>query len=118
MMRRFDFMREQSRYSPLFLLVSSASLFFVSPLNVHAESNKVSFDAEAVLPENQQSDAGYYDLQVKPGEKQNLILKVRNTSSNQIKVIVEANNALTNKNGAIDYSNHGENFWEDLRLKT
>lgn len=119
MMRRFDFMREQSRYSPLFFISIICFFIFCLTTNVHAESNKVSFDAEAVLPENQQSDASYYDLQVKPDEKQNLILKVRNTSSNQIKVIVEANNALTNKNGAIDYSNHGEKLlggpsFEDL----
>ena len=82
-------------------------MFFCGTLTAHAESNKVSFDAEAVLPENQQSDVSYYDLKVNPGEKQDLVLKLHNTSSNQIKVIIAANNAYTNKNGAIDYSKSG-----------
>lgn len=88
--------------------------FFIGMMPIHsfadsdAETNKVAFDARAVLPENQQSEASYYDLKVVPGNSQKLILKLRNTSTKDIKVKVEANNAITNQNGAIDYSKHGE----------
>lgn len=106
-MRQRKFRRGQSRYSSLFFISAICCLLFFCSVTIHADSDKVSFDAEAVLPENQQSDASYYDLKVKPGEKQDLVLKLRNTSSNKIKVIIAANNAHTNKNGAIDYSKHG-----------
>ena len=46
-------------FSSLFLLILlyfSASSF--------ADQNKVSFDAEAILPENQISEASYFDLKV------------------------------------------------------
>lgn len=92
------------------------SVFFLAAtctLNGFAETdskttNKVSFDAQAVLPENQQSEASYYDLKVVPGSSQKLVLKLRNTSTKDITVNVEANNGITNQNGAIDYSKHGE----------
>lgn len=97
---------------PLFFIlcfVSLAVLFL--PTHTLAEekntTNKVSFDAQAVLPDNQQSEASYYDLKVQPGAEQELTLKLQNTSKKQIQVIVEGNNAITNKNGSIDYSKHG-----------
>lgn len=97
----------------IFFIFSIFFLLGTSPLNGFAEDdskidNKVSFDAQAVLPENQQSEASYYDLKVAPGSSQKLVLKLRNTSTKDIKVNVEANNGITNQNGAIDYSKHGE----------
>lgn len=90
-------------FSSLLLLV-----LFSSPARAEAEQNKVSFDAEAILPDNQVSDASYYDLNVQPGAKQELAIQLRNTSEKQIEVKVEANNAVTNQNGVLDYSKHGE----------
>ena len=97
----------------IFFLFSVFFLVATFPLNGFAEADsktnsKVSFDAQAVLPENQQSEASYYDLKVAPGSSQKLVLKLRNTSTKDIKVNVEANNGVTNQNGAIDYSKHGE----------
>ena len=93
---------------PLFFICSLYFMLFALPAQVFAtadkQANNISFDAQAVLPDNQQSDASYYDLKVQPGTTQDLILKLRNTSTDQVKVIVEGNNAATNQNGAIDYS--------------
>jgi hypothetical protein len=93
-------------FFPLFFisLFSLAMLGF--SIRASAESNKVSFDAQAVLPDNQRSDVSYYDLKVQPGATQQLTLKLRNTSEKPIRVKVEANNAHTNQNGALDYSKH------------
>ncbi len=89
--------------------MSMFCLFLVGfPARTFAESNKVSFDAQAVLPENQQSDASYYDLKVQPGKTQNLVIKLRNNQSKPTTIIIEANNAHTNLNGVIDYSMHGQ----------
>ena len=90
-------------FSSLFLLILlyfSASSF--------ADQNKVSFDAEAILPENQISEASYFDLKVQAGIQQKLTIQLTNTSNRQVNVKVEANNAVTNSNGAVDYSKHGE----------
>ncbi|MDK4449669.1 DUF916 and DUF3324 domain-containing protein [Enterococcus casseliflavus] len=93
-------------------VIFGLSLFFVSlfPLSTEttASSNKVNFTAEAILPDNQISEASYYDLQVEQGTSQNLNLQLKNTSSEKITVKIAGNNAITNRNGTLDYSQHGE----------
>ncbi|MFX4118909.1 WxL protein peptidoglycan domain-containing protein, partial [Enterococcus faecalis] len=56
----------------------------------------------------QQSSVSYYDLKVSPGSTQEFKLRLKNVSDQPIKVRVDANNGLTNKNGALDYSQHGK----------
>lgn len=95
----------------LFFIYTICMIVLVFPVKIFAVSeekkNDISFDAQAVLPDNQQSEASYYDLKVQSGATQVLILKLRNTSTTQIKIKIEANNAVTNQNGSIDYSQHG-----------
>jgi cbb3-type cytochrome oxidase subunit 3 len=108
-MRQHNSKQRRRREKTLLFFISMICLFLVGfPARTFAESNKVSFDAQAVLPENQQSDASYYDLKVQPGETQNLVLKLHNNRSEPTTVIIEANNARTNLNGVIDYSKHGQ----------
>lgn len=104
MMLQHNSSKRWERNTPFFF-IPILFLFFL-PVHIFADSNKVHFDAEALLPENQQSEASYYDLKVKPGEEQSLVFKLKNTSDEPVNVIVEANKATTNKNGAIDYSKH------------
>jgi hypothetical protein len=102
------------------LFISIVNLWLIGfPVQTYAEPNKISFDAQAVLPDNQRSDVSYYDLKVQPGAKQGLLLKLKNTTAKQIRVKAEANNAHTNSNGALDYSKHnqkllGDPTFEDL----
>jgi len=64
------------RSFPLFFVgIVFFALFYLST-NIFADSNKVSFDAQAILPDNQQSEASYYDLKVTPGATQDLSLKL------------------------------------------
>lgn len=88
----------------LLFFIGCLLLWVALPQAVIAD-NQVSFDAQAILPENQQSQASYYDLKVQPGETQDLTLQLRNTTADPITVVVAANDATTNKNGTIDYSN-------------
>jgi hypothetical protein len=102
--------KSRKSWSAFFLLfISFAGWLLLSlPTQTQAEANKVSFDAQAVLPENQRSNASYYDLNVKPGSTQDLTIKLKNNSSRQVKVKVSGNNARTNQNGALDYSKHDQ----------
>lgn len=79
----------------------------VSHTNTRAsttKNNQVSFDAEAILPKNQQSKASYFDLRVRAGSSEKLTIKLRNITNQKQRIIIETNNAITNQNGAIDYS--------------
>lgn len=110
-MRQFKLSGGRNDHIPLFficlLCFITVSFSKQSWAEMNSKTNQVAFDAHAVLPGNQQSEVSYYDLKVEPGAKQDLVLKLHNTSTNQIKVVVEANNAVTNQNGVIDYSQHG-----------
>ncbi|KAF0426845.1 DUF3324 domain-containing protein [Pediococcus acidilactici] len=97
------------RYFLRFVLVYVCSvllaLVFSGTINANAKSNnRVTFDAKAILPKNQQSDASYYDLRVRPGANETLFIKLRNLTSEKQTIIIKTNNAVTNQNGAIDYS--------------
>ena len=62
------------------------------------------FSCEALLPKNQQNgNKGYFDLLMKPGEKQIVQLKVSNYSSKPLEIEIQINSAKTNGNGVIQY---------------
>lgn len=73
-----------------------------------AEESQTDFEAEAILPETQQSSVGYYDLKVPLGSTQESKLCLKNVGNQPVKVRVDANNRLTSKNGALDYSQRGK----------
>lgn len=85
----------------LFIL---GALFFFSNEKI-ALAEEMSFSVEAKIPDNQRDkDKTYFDLTVKPGEVQNLEVALRNNTDKAVTVLVNANAAITNKNGVIDYS--------------
>lgn len=62
------------------------------------------FSYEVLFPENQKDPKlGYYDLLMKPNEKQAIQIKVNNTSNQPMKVELQVNSAKTNSNGVIEY---------------
>ncbi|MHC5227443.1 DUF916 and DUF3324 domain-containing protein [Enterococcus sp. LJL99] len=80
------------------------ALFFYSDGKV-AFAEEMSFSVEAKIPNNQRDkDKTYFDLTVKPGEVQDLEVALRNNTNKAVTVLVNANTAITNKNGVIDYS--------------
>jgi len=61
------------------------------------------------LPDNQRhNDSTFFDLLVTPGQRQNLVIEIRNISDNDIVVLVETITASTGRNGQINYTSRGE----------
>lgn len=75
------------------------------PQAVHATA--AGFAASAVLPPEQESRVGYFDLRVKPGTTQRLQLAVENTSQQAKTITLTPVDAYTQDNGVIGYAPAG-----------
>ncbi|MGX7245764.1 DUF916 and DUF3324 domain-containing protein [Enterococcus quebecensis] len=70
-----------------------------------AKAADMDYSVSAKIPENQiDKSQSYFDLKVKPGEKQDLILNVTNSGDKEIVINIVPNVATTNQNGVIDFS--------------
>lgn len=70
-----------------------------------AAADSVGYSVRAVLPSNQDdAQANYFALRVKPKEHQRLAVLINNTSNSSQQYLVSVNQAVTNDNGVIDYS--------------
>lgn len=88
------------------LLVVAALLLALIPAMAFAadKSETVGFSVSANLPDNQNgSGVSYFDLQMRPEQKQSLDITVYNENTEEIKVKVGVVSASTNANGIIDY---------------
>lgn len=98
----------------IFFLVLSFILLFISSSNIQAAT--VGFGASPVFPENQISDASYFDLHVQKGQQQTLYIIVENFENQPKTLEITPTTAFTNATGQIEYSpsNHkptsGPNF--------
>lgn len=71
---------------------------------VSAQEDEVSFGVRAVLPKNQANDGvTYFDIEMEPGQEQELEVVISNSSDEAIEVAVSSNTATTNQNGVISY---------------
>jgi len=87
-----------------FAVMLITSLNFTQ-INVHAEEDPVGYNIQMVKAENQMdNDVSYYDLRVKPGQKQTIYLRINNTSAKDSEYSININPAYTNDQGFIDYS--------------
>ena len=74
------------------------------------------FSITPMLPDNQNVEVqNYFDLKVKPNQKQTLELVVSNTSNELQEYKIAVNTANTNNNGIVDYSM--SNFKKDKSMK-
>ncbi|MGX7274281.1 DUF916 and DUF3324 domain-containing protein [Enterococcus haemoperoxidus] len=92
----------------LYCLFLGIACLFICPTIVFSDESAKNpikdFSYEVVFPENQQNkNVGYYDLLMKPGEKQTIQLKMHNISDKPLKVAIDLNSAKTNGNGVIEY---------------
>lgn len=88
----------------LFLIVMGilVSLSFFPSTGFAADMN---YSVRAVIPDNQvDKTKTYFDLRMKPGQKQKVTLHFENNASEQVQIEVSPNTATTNRNGVIDYS--------------
>ncbi|WP_271497202.1 DUF916 and DUF3324 domain-containing protein, partial [Enterococcus sp. 5H] len=88
-------------YLGLFFII--VFIGFVSgPTQVFA--GELNFTVTSIFPENQQNNAlGYFDLRMKPNQKQSIEVELTNTSDQAITVDMYATTAVTNLNGVIEY---------------
>ncbi len=92
-------------------------LFSIGNLSVKADGN-MAVSVNAILPENQHNkEVTYYDLRMKPGQKQELDFELNNPSDKDEKVKIEINNGTTNDSGSIDYSDRGKEYKKDNTLE-
>jgi len=72
-------------------------------------ASAMDFTVRALKPENQRkNDSAFFDLLVKPGQEQDLVIEIGNSSSAEILVLVETITATTSRNGQINYTSRSE----------
>lgn len=80
----------------LVVLLSNISITDAAELN---------FSVEAEIPENQlDKDKTYFDLLMKPDSRQEIVIKLGNSTNKNVTVIPQISNATTNSNGVVEYS--------------
>ncbi|MGX7024904.1 DUF916 and DUF3324 domain-containing protein [Vagococcus hydrophili] len=85
---------------------------------VSADSENMNFSISVTPPANQfKKDVTYFDMMVKPSEKQKLEVNVSNTGKTEKKIRVTPTNAITNANGLVDYSKQKKDYKYDESLK-
>ncbi|WP_375270019.1 DUF916 and DUF3324 domain-containing protein [Enterococcus sp. DIV0212c] len=97
-----------------------AIALFVMPNSVLAdkESEKAAaggFTYKVIYPENQHKEVSYFDLRMKPGQKQTTVIQMSNNSDKEITVDVSLNSTKTNSNGVLE--NGPSSLEKDLSLK-
>src|SRR5690625_4753514 len=94
--------------SLLFTLILIVSI--ISPFTANANSkDHVGYSVQALIPENQlDSKHSYFDLLMKPNQKQALQATIYNDEQEEINVRVTVYNASTNSNGLVVYEEQEE----------
>ena len=81
----------------------------------HAQSMNFSVEPQKSSLQRDQSKT-YFDLNVMPGQKESVMVKVTNTSDKRIKINTSVNVAKTNPNGVVEYGK--SRFKSDKTLTT
>lgn len=82
-------------------------LFFMITLSFYdtTEANQVGFSVDPKFPSNQlDKDSGYFHIQLKPGNKQQLSIELKNYTDKEITLKTTVASATTNVNGVVDYT--------------
>lgn len=96
-------MEYQVKKQHIFLFLCTLFFLFVGGIKVSA--SEMSFAVQAIIPENQiDKSQTYFDLQMQPGQSQDLMVEMRNDTSEAVTVNVLPNTAITNQNGIVEYS--------------
>ncbi|EOV3185279.1 DUF916 and DUF3324 domain-containing protein [Enterococcus faecalis] len=92
------------KQSVLFFIILVTSFFGGSV----GYANDMNYSVQAKIPENQvNKQLTYFDIHVAPNQQQELKVTVANNSKEKATIQLNANNALTNSNGVIEYTKHG-----------
>lgn len=96
-------MQKIQQYLVLLVLFVSVNLGAVKILAESSTENEATFSITPLSVDTGQAQSTYYDLFVSPGEKKQIKVRIYNTSSNDIEITTEINDASTNDNGITSY---------------
>ncbi|MHC5280210.1 DUF916 domain-containing protein [Listeria kieliensis] len=94
-----------------YLIVCLVVICLIYPKESLAENkpSEMAYYVEAIIPSNQiDQTKTYFDLLVKPGERQTLQLRVHNARSEELTLEIKPHTARTGTGGDIDYSGDKE----------
>lgn len=92
----------------LLMLLLVGGIFIGLPQSL-VEAAELQFSVDAILPENQvDNENTYFDLRMKPGEKQTVEVELTSSAEKEIEVEMRIAAADTGVNGVIDYPNPAE----------
>ncbi|MDK1725978.1 DUF916 and DUF3324 domain-containing protein [Dellaglioa algida] len=70
-----------------------------------AQAAEMNFAVTANIPDNQiDKRQTFFNLKMKPNQKQDITVTLKNATSKDVVVMAEANSAMTNDNGVVEYS--------------
>lgn len=95
-------MKKAWKIGVVFLLYIAAILG--SAVQTYAEENPTGFNYKVIKPENQrETNVGYFDLRMKPGQKQTVQVELSNPANSDVEIEVSLNGAKTNGNGVVEF---------------
>lgn len=99
-LRRIKSMKKAIGY--LLGLVLICTLTLGTSMDAHA--SEFNFAAETQIPSNQiDKKKSYFNLKMKPGQKQTLVVKLRNDTNKAVVVNPQIHSATTNMHGVVEY---------------
>lgn len=91
-----------SKKTMMYIVVIFILTLFFGPVAFADQS--AGFSVRPILSENQvNSEVGYFDLNLEPGESQTLSLELRNMSDEEINLSISVHTAFTNVSGVVEY---------------
>ncbi|WP_339099560.1 hypothetical protein IGL98_002967 [Enterococcus sp. DIV0840] len=109
-------MKNKLTYIVTTILISIITLSTWPTTSIAQEAGGATgFVYEIKFTENQQKEAGYFDLKMTPGQKQTVQVLLKNPRDKEITVETSLNGAKTNMNGVLEYG--PINLKKDASLK-
>lgn len=106
LVKHYFFTKKFQIYSLFFVMnCLFSTLFFGQVVHATEDAGEVGYNIQAVLPENQKDKNNtYFDLRMSPGQKQTIEVMINNTSNEDATYEISINQAYTNNQGFIDYT--------------
>lgn len=99
------------------ILVMGVTILTFGGYQQVAHAENVGYTVNAVLPKNQDDkNATYFALRMKPNQAQDLAIMITNQTKTASKFRVNVNQAITNNNGVIDYSQANAKLDSSLKV--
>lgn len=101
----------------VFMMVAIFSIMNISQTK-QVNASELNFSVTTVIPRNQiDQSKSYFDLKVKPSQKQTLQILLRNDTNRQIVIEPQVHTATTNVNGVVEYGKTEEKKDSTLTYK-